>query len=153
MTFASLLLLPWLGIAPVPVPKLGSAADLAGKAKTLQRQDNGARLSVTAEFSKGRKGQFVELKWSITYCGPRPPLTILKPTITRPTSGQTELVVYCDSTRGYGLRFSFLSPSHNGYWIPGSSDFVTADGGHPVTGILNVPVLELVKSADKKGKT
>src|SRR5688572_18877148 len=78
--------------AAPPSPMKETAAQLAERYKGLQKRYNGAYLSIKAREDVSDIGQpTVVVEWSIDYTGPRPPLTILRPGLIKPTSGQTRL--------------------------------------------------------------
>src|SRR5205085_2769 len=68
--------------------------------------------------------------------GPRPPFTVLKPTLERPTTGQTQLIVYYSNPDGSGSEMRLKSPQFPGPWIPSPGDFAKSETGKPVTGTI-----------------
>ncbi|MCI0378015.1 MAG: hypothetical protein L0215_10435 [Gemmataceae bacterium] len=107
---------------------------------------NGALLEATASIAKGKDGQELHIHWSIDYNGPRPPLTILEPSLTRPISIQTVVVFYAEFKDGKRYPFQFAAPSALGFRIPEAGWFVTAEKGKKATGTL---ILSLAKIKER----
>ncbi|MCI0378014.1 MAG: hypothetical protein L0215_10430 [Gemmataceae bacterium] len=106
----------------------------------------GALLEATASIAKGKDGQELRIHWSIDYNGPRPPFTILEPSLTRAISNQTTVKFYAESKDGKRYAFEIAAPVPLGVSIPQPGWFVTAQKGEKATGTL---VLSLARIKER----
>ncbi|MCI0641468.1 MAG: hypothetical protein L0Y72_04380 [Gemmataceae bacterium] len=107
---------------------------------------NGALLLATASIAKGKDGQELHIHWSIDYNGPRPPFTILEPSLARPISSQTTVRYYAEFKDGKRYPFQIAAPSPLGFSIPQPGWFVTAEKGEKASGTL---VLSLARIKER----
>lgn len=132
---------------PKPKPAAGkkeTAAQLAERYKVRHERSNGALLTIKAKAGKTEKGvPTMVIEWQIDYDGPRPPFTVLKPSLERLTmaANQTMLYVYYSNPDGSGGQMRIEAPEFRGDGFPprpSPADFVTSVPGKPVTGSFEV---------------
>ncbi|MEQ8785246.1 MAG: hypothetical protein RIC55_03070 [Pirellulaceae bacterium] len=110
---------------------------------------NGARLRITVD-GKGKldpattapldPGPPVAVHWSIDYDGPRPPLTILKPTLKPAGHAQTRLVFFLIAAdgEGYPVTIAASPPNIPGIFLSDKDDFVTIEPKETARGAITV---------------
>ena len=108
----------------------------------LNRRTNGAMLVATASASETDADR-IEIQWSLDYDGPRPPLTILRPSLELATCSQTQVIVYARPAGGRPHEMILSSPlQHGKYWAP-QGWFVTVEKGKTTTGVIPIRVSEI----------
>lgn len=80
-----------------------------GKPKAV----NGVTLRIKVKPTPADEPDAVEVQWTLKYSGPRPPLTILRPSLTDTAlkARETELMVYATGKSKETFRYDFLSPA------------------------------------------
>ena len=86
--------------------------------------------------------QECHIDWSIDYNGPRKPFTVLQPSFTISSSGQTKLFVYYPQHDGSGSETFVQSPFASGRWSAVGSAFITSKGDGSVAGTIAIPMGE-----------
>lgn len=105
-----------------------AACQLGAQAQTLLTL-NGARLA---------QGQ-LEVDWSLLYQGPDAEITLLEPSLTRSTFGQTSLQVEAWSTKGRHVG-TFESPYLAGRYASHKDWFIQLKRCQAVSGTFKVPL-------------
>lgn len=104
----------------------------------LARRENGVLLAAEVVV----EGRRAELRWTLEYDGPRPPLIILDPALDNPTEGQTEVLVYAVGKDDYLCEKSYKSvvPVPGVRTIP---DFLTIPRGERKAGAILLHLADL----------
>lgn len=124
---------------------------------------NGALLRITTVDGKGKldaatttfpfeAGPPVAVHWSIDYDGPRPPLTILKPTLGPAGGGQTLLVFFLIAADGkdYPVTIKASPPNIPGIYLSGKDDFVSIGPKRTARGTVTVSWSQVWSAAREK---
>ena len=121
----------------------GTEDDSLYKARSsLSRRLNGAKLVATAAVS-GADADKIEIRWSLDYEGPRPPLVILTPSLSLATDGQTEVIVYAQPKGGKPHEMRLRAPIQpDKFWVP-KDWFLTVEKGKTAQGLIEVRVAEV----------
>jgi hypothetical protein len=135
-----------LGTAPAadekPAPPFDIDKFVKGRSE-LARRVNGVLLQATVTVAKQGFGEEVNIKWTLDYDGPRPPLIILRPTLKDMTSEQTAAVFYAVGKDRNLYEYAMKSPHLDGFVPTGSQllkgAFLTLEKGKTATGVLPVP--------------
>ena len=114
---------------------------------SLNRRTNGVKLVATASVSKTDAGT-IEIKWSLDYEGPRPPLAILAPGLENATNGQTQVIVYAQVKEGKRVdahEMTLRSPTQlDIFWVP-KEWFLTVEKGKTAAGAIQICVSDIKK--------
>ena len=114
---------------------------------SLHRRTNGVRLVAAASVS-GTDAGTIEIKWSLDYEGPRPPLVILAPGLENATNGQTQVLVYAQvkgGKRADAHEMTLGSPVQlDIFWVP-KDWFLTVEKGKTATGAIPIRVSDIRK--------
>jgi hypothetical protein len=120
---------------------------------------NGALLRITAD-EKGERdpaapfdlGPSVAVHWSIDYDGPRPPLTILKPTLGPAGYDQTLLLFFliADDGKDYPVPIPASPPNIPGIFFTGAADFATVKEKEVARGTLSISWQRVLAAAREK---
>jgi hypothetical protein len=74
-------------------------------------RSNGVRFKAKVVIEGRLKASNIRIVWTIDYNGPRPPLTILKPSLRYETSGQTWVRIFATGSDGKTRMMELTSPS------------------------------------------
>ncbi len=126
------------------VPKPETLAEQVQRFDKFNRRGCGAKLTLTkAELvSKEGVGEVVRVHWEIDYTGPRPPLTICKPSMEPGPQNRTCLRFHYEDGRTDVGRLTYMyNPQERNIYIVVKEDFVTVEKGKiSVSGVLDVPI-------------
>jgi hypothetical protein len=135
--FLPLAVAAWAAPVPPPANKLEARIQEIRKSG-VEKRVNGAKLEFTAEA----EGDTIRLKWSLDYTGPRPPLIIVKPSLTTP--GSMTLVAVYTLRKDGEVGEAFLGPpARPGIVVLQEQDFLRLEKGKRATGTITVPVEKL----------
>jgi hypothetical protein len=84
--------------------------DLKGLLENRPRRMNGARLGIEAKQGADGQRDRILIRWTLSYNGPRWPLIILAPTLTRETDAQTVVLVFATGKSGTTYGYEIKSP-------------------------------------------
>jgi hypothetical protein len=128
---------------PPKEPKVDTLAEQIQRYGKNHRRVCGAKLTVSkAELvSVDKVGEVVRVHWEIDYTGPRPPLTIYKPTMLMGPKDRTCLGFHYEDGRVDVGRLTYMcNPQAKGVFGITKEEFVTAEKGqNSVSGVLDVP--------------
>ncbi len=141
-----------------PLPE--SLAKLLKERNDLAKRVNGALLEATAHVAKRDNEEVVQLEWSLSYDGPRPPLVVLPP------------ILVCHPEHGILIGFHrhacayFLTVGRDGeaFTLPITTEgfrdgrlppaeeheFVVVPAGEKATGILELPLSLVAKKFQQR---
>jgi hypothetical protein len=115
-------------------------ADLYKRNAHDSRRVNGVLLRATPVV-ESKDGPFLlRLRWTLDYTGPRPPLTILRPTLDQSTFGQTVVEVYAEGVdkKVYRLGLWSRSPPGDAFPLTNREAFLKVEEGQPATGTITL---------------
>src|SRR5262245_7272227 len=114
-------------------------ADLYKRDARDARRVNGVLLRATPVV-ESKDGPFLlRLRWTLDYTGPRPPLTILRPTLDLPTSSQTAVEVYAEGADKKVYRLGLCSNRPGGdFYRTYKGAFFKVEKGQPATGTITL---------------
>lgn len=108
--------------------------------KKLSKRVNGVLLSATAEA----KNDSIEIKWSLDYDGPRPPLIIQKPMYPGNTWYATKIHILVRGAKSEVRAVQFTAPYGPGLPPPlTKEDYVTVEKGKSTSGNMSLAVAEV----------
>src|SRR5262245_30017542 len=105
----------------------------------MHKRVNGALLDARTVSA----GAVLRVSWSLDYDGPRQPLTILEPSLTNYTVGQTELLIYALGHDGQRYYVAFASPSPPCYYFSPREHYVLVGKGASATGEVSVRAADI----------
>src|SRR5205814_619570 len=80
----------------------------------LHRRVNGVLLTVSACINGEKDTAKIEIDWTLAYNGPRPPLIIIRPSVTDLNDCTTVVWVFAKGTNSKFYRLGFSSPVFEG---------------------------------------
>jgi hypothetical protein len=109
----------------------------------LAGRKNGLLLQATINVEKVKGGANARIVWTLDYNGPRPPLTILQPTVSAATSRQTEVTFFAEGKHGRVYEYSIASPVPPNILPIGKGLFLIQQKGKPLTGVIEIPITKI----------
>jgi len=97
-------------------------------------------IGVLMTASISATSQTMKLTWALDYDGPRPPLTILKPSLENGSHGQTVVLVYAEGKYGGAFEQRLISPSAAGKYWSRKKWFATIKKGERASGEITISV-------------
>lgn len=108
----------------------------------MAKRSNGLQLGLQASDGVAEEA-IVQLQWRLDYDGPRKPCTVIGPSLTNSTSGQTVLKVYAESTSQVVHEIEFSSPVGGCKYFAQQDWFVTIQEDHAAKGSLLLNLAEV----------
>jgi hypothetical protein len=118
-------------------------------AREAAKRVNGVQLKLAAEVRESKRGTIpgdtheILLHWTIDYNGPRPPLTILRPSLDAPIGAQCGVIFYPVAPDGKEYPVPFLAPVSDTPVDLQKEDFLRLKPGEVGRGTLIINALTL----------
>lgn len=81
-------------------------------AETTSSKINGVKFAIKVNTGHKNDANAIEVIWTISYSGPRPPLILIKPSLELATRGQTKVIFYAFARgKKYGFPLVVASPT------------------------------------------
>jgi hypothetical protein len=117
--------------------------------KKWSAKSNGVELAIKVRPIANKNATDIEVAWTITYSGPRPPLIIVQPSLELTTGSTMVNVLAAPKEKSHAFPFTVLSAREGRDHVVDAYGTETPLPARPPNGISTLPMMEMPRTRTK----